>query len=90
MPSDQSLCATELKADVALDVTGLRCPMPLLKTRQQLRAMSPGALLVVRADDPGAQRDIPAWLRQTDHQLVHSCGHGGLHEFFIRVEDKRE
>ncbi|MCC1496461.1 sulfurtransferase TusA family protein [Alcanivorax sp. 1008] len=85
MPSDQSLCVTDLKVDMTLDVTGLRCPMPLLKARQQLRAMPAHALLLVRADDPGARRDIPAWLGQADHELVHFADQDGVYEFFIRV-----
>ena len=90
MSSDQSLGATDLKADTTLDVTGLRCPMPLLKARQQLRGMPANALLLVRADDPGARRDIPAWLGQTGHHLVHFVEHEGVYEFFIRAEDKPE
>lgn len=90
MSSDQSHCVTDLKVDLTLDVIALRCPMPLLKTRQQIRSMASGALLLVRADDPGARRDIPAWLRQTGHQLVHSAEHDGVYEFFIRVEDNIE
>ncbi|MEE4251669.1 MAG: sulfurtransferase TusA family protein [Alcanivoracaceae bacterium] len=90
MPSDQSLCVADLKVDMTLDVTGLRCPMPLLKTRQQLRSLAANSLLLVRADDPGARRDIPAWLGQVDHQLVHFAEDAGVYEFFIRVEARPE
>jgi tRNA 2-thiouridine synthesizing protein A len=83
MPSDFSVSANA--ADVTLDVTSLRCPMPLLKTRQQLRTLLPGSTLRVLAVDPGARRDIPAWLRQTGHQLVHSAERDGVLEFVIRV-----
>ena len=85
MPTDVPVFAHA--ADVTLDVTSLRCPMPLLKTRQQLRTLAPGSILRVRACDPGARRDIPAWLRQTGHQLVHSVEVDGVFEFFIRVEE---
>lgn len=71
--------------DVVLDVTGLNCPMPLLKTRQQLRGLDPGVVLLVRASDPGARRDIPAWLRQTQHSLVQSDEHDGVLHFLIRA-----
>ncbi len=71
--------------DLVLDVTGLNCPMPLLKTRQQLRGLDPGMVLLVRASDPGAKRDIPAWLRQTQHSLVQSGEHGGVLHFVIRA-----
>ena len=70
--------------DMTPDIT------PLLKARQQLRAMPANALLLVRADDPGARRDIPAWLGQADHQLVHFVDQDGVYEFFIRAEAKPE
>lgn len=71
--------------DLVLDVTGLNCPMPLLKTRQQLRGLDPGTVLLVRASDPGARRDIPAWLRQTPHSLVQSGEQDGVLHFVIRA-----
>ena len=68
-----------------LDLSGLRCPMPLLKTRQKLRAMAAGQRLRVLATDPGARRDLPAWLGQTAHQLVHQREQDGMLEFVIIV-----
>lgn len=67
-----STMATETlpTADELLDARGLRCPMPLLRTRQALRHLSPGQTLLVRATDAGARRDIPAYLRQSGHELV--------------------
>ncbi|MCK0538442.1 sulfurtransferase TusA family protein [Alcanivorax quisquiliarum] len=74
-------------ADLTLDATGLRCPLPLLKTRQALRQLAPGALLLVRATDIGARRDIPAYLRQSGHELVRASETDGELRFLIRVAD---
>lgn len=60
------------RSDSVLDARHLRCPMPLLKTRQALRALVHGQTLLVRATDIGARRDIPAYLRQSGHELVRS------------------
>ena len=60
------------RSDSLLDARGLRCPMPLLKTRQALRGLASGQTLLVRATDIGARRDIPAYLRQSGHELVRS------------------
>lgn len=87
MPPDQSFFVTDSTVDHTLDTTALRCPLPLLKARQQIRNMQAGTLLLVLADDPGAQRDIPAWLRQTGHQLVHFAEQEGVYQFLIRVEE---
>ncbi|MFN3713265.1 MAG: sulfurtransferase TusA family protein [Alcanivoracaceae bacterium] len=85
MASDNPAKQPEPPADITLDLCQLRCPMPLLKTRQQLRQMSTGQRLRVLATDPGAKRDIPAWLRQTPHRLVQSVDGDGVMAFTILV-----
>ena len=67
-----------------LDARLLKCPMPLLKTRQSMRQLSPGEVLHVVASDPGARRDIPAWVGQSGHQLVQQLERDGELHFWIR------
>lgn len=57
------------EANQLLDASGLECPMPLLKTKLCLNAMEAGQILRVIATDPGSARDIPAFLRLSDHVL---------------------
>ncbi|TJV47644.1 MAG: response regulator SirA, partial [Mesorhizobium sp.] len=40
-----------------LDLTGLKCPLPALKTRKALSGISPGERLEVRCTDPLAAID---------------------------------
>lgn len=72
-------------ADRELDARTLVCPMPLLKTRQALRRMRAGEILCVTATDSGSRRDIPAWLRQSRHVLVHCDERGDESRFWIRA-----
>ncbi|AFT71486.1 Protein containing SirA-like domain [Alloalcanivorax dieselolei B5] len=67
-----------------LDARGLQCPLPLLKTRQALRHLAPGQMLRVLASDAGSARDIPAYLRQSPHDLVRDGETEGEYEFLIR------
>jgi tRNA 2-thiouridine synthesizing protein A len=55
---------------ISLDLRAFRCPMPLLKLKQTLHKTAAGTRLIVLTGDSSAQRDIPAFLRHTDHQLV--------------------
>lgn len=71
-------------ADRTLDASGLRCPMPLLKTKLELSSMSPGQELEVIATDAGSARDIPAFLRLSSHELVSSSEQGGNFIFVIK------
>ena len=44
-----------------LDVTGLNCPMPVVKTKQAFDDLGPGEVLAVHATDPGSESDIAGW-----------------------------
>jgi tRNA 2-thiouridine synthesizing protein A len=48
-----------------LDLTGLKCPLPALKTRKALKALMPGDRLEVHCTDPLSVIDIPNLIRET-------------------------
>ena len=48
-----------------LDLTGLKCPLPALKTRKALKSLQPGDRLEVHCTDPLSVIDIPALIRET-------------------------
>lgn len=73
-----------IMADRTLDASGLRCPMPLLKTKLELNSMTPGEELVVVATDTGSLRDIPAWLALSVHTLVSQSESNGEYRFVIK------
>ena len=74
--------------DQQLDASELSCPMPLLKTRQALRHMDLGQVLKVTAKDPGSWHDIPAYVGQSCHDMVHCEQLTGSFIFFIRVGEQ--
>lgn len=52
-----------------LDLSGLKCPLPALKTRKALKAIALGDRLEVISTDPLAVIDIPALIQQTGDQV---------------------
>ena len=52
-----------------LDLTGLKCPLPALKTRKALKALLPGDLLEVHCTDPLSVIDIPNLIRETGDKV---------------------
>jgi len=48
-----------------LDLTGLKCPLPALKTRKALKPLKPGDRLEVHCTDPLSVIDIPNLIRET-------------------------
>lgn len=58
--------------DVFLDCRGLACPMPLVKTRQALMVVEPGATVCVLATDPASGDDFSSFCEATGHRLLRS------------------
>jgi tRNA 2-thiouridine synthesizing protein A len=52
-----------------LDLTGLKCPLPALKTRKALKALKPGDWLQVHCTDPLSVIDIPNLIRETGDRV---------------------
>ena len=52
-----------------LDLTGLKCPLPALKTRKALKTLTPGDLLEVHCTDPLSVIDIPNLIRETGDKI---------------------
>lgn len=70
--------------DVSLDVTGLKCPLPVLKARKALSGMAPGALLEVLATDPAAGLDFRHFAKQSGHDLLVAETEGEVLRFVLR------
>jgi len=68
---------------VRLDATGLTCPLPVLRARKAMRDVAPGGLLEVRATDPAALKDFPAFCEATGHTLVETRDAGGGVTVFV-------
>jgi tRNA 2-thiouridine synthesizing protein A len=66
------------------DATGLLCPLPVLRANRKMRELAVGGVLTVRATDPAAEQDFPAYCRQTGHELVSARKEGDVLIFVIR------
>ncbi len=69
---------------VSLDLRGLNCPLPVLRTRKTLRRLACGERLIVECTDPLAVLDIPHLLRETGDTLERQEGTNGLFIFHIK------
>jgi tRNA 2-thiouridine synthesizing protein A len=69
---------------VELDLSGLKCPLPALRTRKALRALAPGARLAVTTTDPLAGIDIPNVVREEGAALEAQERCGPASRFVIR------
>jgi tRNA 2-thiouridine synthesizing protein A len=73
-----------MQFDRELDVQGLKCPLPILRTKKSLSEMATGQVLRVLATDPSAAKDFQAFARQTGNQLLSSAETDQVFEFYFR------
>jgi len=71
-------------AERTLDLRGLKCPLPVLRTRKALAGSAPGDVLTVACTDPLASIDIPTLLRETGDVLEDTQTVGRIVSFRIR------
>jgi len=59
-----------IKFDEELDVRGLNCPLPLLRTKKTLSRMKPGEILNVLTTDPAAEIDFRVFSAVTGNKIL--------------------
>ena len=61
---------TDTTGATIIDLRGLKCPLPALRTRKALSRLPAGATIVVVCTDPLAEIDIPHLVRETGDDLL--------------------
>ncbi|HXJ62856.1 MAG TPA: sulfurtransferase TusA family protein [Actinomycetota bacterium] len=69
---------------MTLDVKGLSCPLPIVKTSKAVKDMASGELIEVLATDPGSVQDFSAWCRSTGNELVEQTHDDGVFRYVIK------
>jgi tRNA 2-thiouridine synthesizing protein A len=72
-----------------LDLAGLKCPLPALKTRKALKSISSGDFLEVHCTDPLSVIDIPNLIRETGDKVEISERNDRRIVFLIEKSDGR-
>jgi len=72
-------------SEETLDLKGLLCPLPVIRTQNKIKTLDTGDILVVLCTDPGTLHDIPAWCRIHGHEIVNSTNESNEIAITIRV-----
>lgn len=71
-----------------LDVKGLNCPMPVVKTKQTIDGLDGDGVLEVLATDAGSMSDIEGWAESTDGvELLEQVGADGVYKHYVKKTD---
>jgi tRNA 2-thiouridine synthesizing protein A len=73
-----------IMAEKTLNLRGLKCPLPALRTKKALGSMAAGDLLTIECTDPLTAIDIPNLLRQTGDRLEEKSEAAGVLSYRIR------
>lgn len=72
---------------MSLNLKGLSCPLPIIKTAKAMKDLYPGQLVEVFATDPGSVPDFKAWARATGNPLVESSEEAGVFHFILKKKE---
>jgi len=73
-----------LEIQKTLDVKGLFCPIPVIKTKQIINTVDSGHIIEVIATDPAAKDDIPSWARREGHEILKIEEENKIIKFYLR------
>ncbi len=73
-----------LSVSMSLNLKGLSCPLPIVKTAKAMKELGPGEMIEVFATDPGSVPDFKAWAQSTGNQLVESSHEGSVYRFVLK------
>lgn len=68
------------------DLRGLKCPLPVLKTRKRMATLASGTHIWVETTDPLAVLDIPHFCAEDGHRLVETQTVEGGNLFLIEKD----
>ncbi len=72
---------------VTLNLKGLSCPMPIIKTAKAMKELAAGELIEVLATDPGSVSDFKAWCQSTGNVLVESGEQDGVYRYVLKKKE---
>lgn len=73
-----------MNCDKELDVRGLNCPLPILRTKKSLMDMTAGQVLKIMATDPGSVIDFQVFADQTGNELLSLLETAGEFTFYMK------
>ena len=74
----------DIVVDEVLDVTGLTCPMPIVKLKKGIDGIESNQILELHATDRGTLSDLPAWSQNAGHDILKTEQVGPVIKFWIK------
>jgi CoA-disulfide reductase len=76
--------SNEINVDSVVDVSGLTCPMPIVKLKKGIELLESNQVLELHVTDRGALNDLPAWSKNAGHTILKTEQDDKLIKFWIK------
>lgn len=76
--------SNEINVDSVVDVSGLTCPMPIVKLKKGIEGLESNQVLELHVTDRGALNDLPAWSKNAGHTILKTEQDDKLIKFWIK------
>lgn len=73
-----------IRVDSVVDVSGLTCPMPIVKLKKGIDLLESGQVIELHVTDRGSLNDLPAWSNNAGHTILKTEQDEKLIKFWIK------
>jgi tRNA 2-thiouridine synthesizing protein A len=73
-----------IEFNLEVDASGLLCPLPLLRLKKALMALTSGEVVKVIATDPAAHLDFGVFANQSGHQIIELIKQDDKQIFYVK------
>ena len=75
---------SDIKFDQVLDAKGMSCPLPILKTKKAVEALTKDQVIKVITTDAGSKNDMASWAKRTGNEILQVEEGSGTFTFYIK------
>jgi TusA-related sulfurtransferase len=75
---------SDIKVEKKIDLSGLPCPMPVVKISKEIKTVELGQIIEAKTTDPGALSDFPAWAQSSGNEIVKVEENSDGATFFVK------
>jgi tRNA 2-thiouridine synthesizing protein A len=73
-----------MEYDQKLDVSGKTCPIPIVKTRNEIEEMDQGQVLLTVSTDSGSESDFKGWADGSEDVELLEYTEEGEYHFYVK------
>lgn len=70
--------------DTEIDMTGLKCPIPVVRAKKAMDKLESGQVLHITSDDEVSCANFPAFVSQNKHTMLETFKEGNIYHYYLQ------